>query len=87
MKQKSNVAAVAQKFITDEVPTVEGCAGGARDIIAERISENERARNIVQPFSSVCHYPSKVVKGKEEEGDFPTTSHRKSPLKCARTVS
>ncbi|HNV80653.1 MAG: Tex family protein [Tenuifilaceae bacterium] len=70
MKQKeSNVAAVAQKFITDEVPTVEAALEGARDIIAERISENERARNIVRNhFHRYAIIRSKVVKGKEEEG-------------------
>lgn len=70
MKQKENdVAAVAQKFITDEVPTVEAALEGARDIIAEWISENERARNIVRNhFHRYAIIRSKVVKGKEEEG-------------------
>lgn len=70
MKQQNiNLNDAAQKFITDEVPTVEEAHAGARDIIAEWISENERARNIVRRhFHKKAIIKSKVAKGKEEEG-------------------
>ena len=43
---------------------------GARDIIAEWISENETARNIVRRrFSQDAFITSKVVKAKQEEAD------------------
>ena len=49
MKQQNiSLEEVAQKYITDEVPNIEDALAGARDIIAEWISENERARNIVR---------------------------------------
>jgi uncharacterized protein len=59
----------AGAFLNDEVPTVEEALQGARDIIAEWVSENQRARNIVrQHFSRGAVIYSKLVKGKEEEG-------------------
>ncbi len=70
MKQKDNdVISIASRFITDDVPTAEDALDGARDIIAEWISENEKARNIVRNhFRRSSIIRSKVVKGKEEEG-------------------
>jgi len=60
----------AEAFLTDDVPTVEEALQGARDIIAEWISEHQRARNIVRHhFSRSAVVYSKVVKGKEEEGE------------------
>ena len=51
------------------VATEEEAIKGALDIIAEEISEDERARNTVRKnFSFDAVITSKVVKGKEEEG-------------------
>ncbi|MDX9882559.1 MAG: Tex family protein [Prolixibacteraceae bacterium] len=59
----------AASFLNNQVETVEDALGGARDIIAEWVSENEKARNMVrQAFSFGAIIRSKVVKGKEEEG-------------------
>jgi protein Tex len=58
----------AGEFITDKVLTVEDALSGARDIVAEWVSENVRARDIVRWFfkkSAVIQ--SKVVKGKDAE--------------------
>ncbi|HPF93416.1 MAG TPA: Tex family protein [Tenuifilaceae bacterium] len=70
MKQyEQNINGVAERFITNEVPTIEDALAGARDIIAEWISENEKARNIVRRhFKRSAIIKSKVVKGKETEG-------------------
>jgi uncharacterized protein len=58
----------ANSFLNNEVPTTEEALAGARDIIAEWISENERARNIVRRgFDLGAVITSKVVKGKEED--------------------
>ena len=60
----------AGEFLSDDVPTIEDALQGARDIIAEWVSENTRARNIVRHhFSREAVIYSKVVKGKEEEGE------------------
>ena len=41
---------------------------GARDIIAEQVNENERARNCIRnAFARQAILTAKVVKGKEEE--------------------
>jgi uncharacterized protein len=60
----------AEAYITEEVPTIEEALQGACDIIAEWISEHQRARNIVRHhFSRSAVIYSKMVKGKEEEGE------------------
>ena len=58
----------ANQFLNDEVSSVEDALAGARDIIAEWVSENERARNIVRKgFDLGAYITSKIIKGKEEE--------------------
>lgn len=58
----------AVQFISDQVADVETALQGARDIIAERISESEVARQTVRhTFERGAIIYSKVVKGKEEE--------------------
>ena len=71
MAQKSNhIVASASRFISPEVPDEESAIKGACDIIAEWVSENERARNTVRrSFEHSAVITSKVIKGKEEEGD------------------
>ncbi|MCE4565739.1 RNA-binding transcriptional accessory protein [Maribellus sp. CM-23] len=58
----------ANQFLNEQVASTEEALSGARDIIAEWVSENERARNIVRrSFDLGAIISSKVVKGKEEE--------------------
>lgn len=60
----------AVSFLNDKVSTVDAALAGARDIIAEWVSENERARNIVRNnFRNHAVIHSKVIKSKEEEGN------------------
>ena len=60
----------AYSFINQNIETTEDALSGARDIIAEWISENPKARNIVrQRFERNAQIRSKVVKGKKEEGE------------------
>jgi protein Tex len=60
----------ALSFLNNEVETVEDALAGARDIIAEWVSENEKARNIVRrSFELGAVFSAKVFKGKEEEGE------------------
>lgn len=59
----------ASAFIGENVVSVEEALAGARDIMAEWINENEKARNIVRRnFGNFAVVQSKVVKDKEEEG-------------------
>jgi protein Tex len=59
----------ASTFLNDKVENIEAALAGARDIIAEWVSENERTRNIVRNvFRKTAVIRSKVIKDKEEEG-------------------
>jgi uncharacterized protein len=70
MKQvERDIQKIAQGYINNDVPTIEDALAGARDIIAEWISESEKARNIVRRyFKRSAVIKSKVVKGKEADG-------------------
>ena len=69
-QQNVDVKSKANPFINDDVKDVEEAIAGASDIIAEWITENEEARNgIRNVFQREAHIVSKVVKGKEKEGD------------------
>lgn len=58
----------AEKYLSPEVPTVADALQGARDIIAEQISEDERTRNTLRTtFAHHAVISSKVVKSKQEE--------------------
>ncbi len=60
----------AGEFITDEVPAAEDAIAGACDIIAEWISEDESARKRLRHlFAKEAFIYSKVIKGKETEGN------------------
>ncbi|QKG80431.1 Tex family protein [Tenuifilum thalassicum] len=68
-QQESNILAKAENFLNDDVSDTDEALAGARDIIAEWISEDEKARNIVRKhFKKAAIIKSKVVKGKETEG-------------------
>lgn len=69
LQKEYNLSARVRTFLQKEVPTEEEALKGARDIIAEQVNENERARNLVRnQFSRQAVISSKVIKGKEEEG-------------------
>ncbi|MDR2148935.1 MAG: RNA-binding transcriptional accessory protein [Tannerella sp.] len=71
MSQKTDdVEGVAHSYITDAVPTINDALAGARDIIAEWVNETAAVRNIVRNiFEREAVITSKVIKGKEREGD------------------
>ena len=58
----------AAGYVKGDVKNIEDALKGARDIIAEHVSEDERARNSVRnSFARQGTLTAKVVKGKEEE--------------------
>jgi Transcriptional accessory protein len=60
----------AAKYVNDKVKDVKEALQGARDIIAEWISENEQARNKArQLFNEGAILSSKVLSSKKEEAD------------------
>ncbi len=68
-QRNQNVENLAASFLNDEVPTIEEALQGARDIVAEAINEDEKARNQVRySFDRGATIRSKVARGKETEG-------------------
>jgi uncharacterized protein len=70
-QENKNPIVLAEKFIDAEkgVNTIEEALQGARDIIAEKISEDAEARAKVREiFLTKGLFRSKVIKGKEVEG-------------------
>lgn len=68
MQKENNLAAKVRNFVKGEVKDEEDALKGARDILAEQISEDERSRNLMRnQFQRQALIQSKVVKGKEAE--------------------
>lgn len=66
MQRENNLAAKARAFVKGDVKDEEDALKGARDIIAEQVNEDERARNqIRRQFERQGVITAKVVKGKE----------------------
>ncbi len=69
MQNVRDVETEASKFLNDTVLTVDDALQGARDIIAEMVSEDASARDAVRNgFQRRARITAKVVKGKEDEG-------------------
>ncbi len=65
-----NIFKEAEKFVKEGVPTAEDALSGARDIIAEQISENIEIREELRSYYGRSGFlKTKVAKGKEEEGE------------------
>ncbi len=68
-QQDGQAERAAQRFINEEVPDAEAALQGARDIIAEWVNEDEKARHKVRhAFRKEATIRSKVARGKKEEG-------------------
>jgi uncharacterized protein len=76
MKQaERDIESIVQEYLNDKIENTNDALQGARDIIAEWINENQRARNSIRRlFNSEAVIYSKVVKGKEPDaikfGDY-----------------
>ena len=68
MQRENNLNARVSAFVKGDVKDADDVLKGARDIIAEQVSEDERARNAVRNlFVRQAVITAKVVKGKDEE--------------------
>ena len=68
MQRENNLSARVRQFVKGDVKDEEDALKGARDIIAEQVNEDDRARNLLRnQFSRQAMITSKVVKGKEKE--------------------
>jgi uncharacterized protein len=64
-----DVEALARPFLTDDVPTPADALQGARDIIAEWVSEDRSTRDRLRHhFARTARIAARVVKGKETDG-------------------
>ena len=69
-QQEQDIEGRVHTFLNDDVDAVDDAFSGARDIIAEWVNENEKARNIVRrSFDREAVITSKVVKAKAEEAE------------------
>ncbi len=69
-QHRDSPEAKAAMFVNEEVPSADEALKGACDIIAEWVNEDAAARQAVRNiFSREAVITSKVVKGKEEEGE------------------
>ncbi len=67
MQREQNIESAARRFVKDEIADVPSAIKGAQDIIAETISEDQRARqDIRSAFSREAVITSKVVKTKAD---------------------
>lgn len=67
-----NIEEIARKYLNSEkeLNTIEDVLAGARDIIAEQITENVRIRGRIRGlFKNEATITSKVIKEKEKEGE------------------
>lgn len=63
-----NPEQMAKRYLNENVKDTAEALQGARDIIAQRIAEDERSRNAIRrEFSYTAILTTKVVKGKENE--------------------
>lgn len=67
-QKENNIHTRIRSFIKGDVKDEDDALKGARDIIAEQVSEDERSRNQLRNlFTHQAIITSKVIKGKEEE--------------------
>jgi len=88
MAQNSDDIDRQAKKIAGKSMDIAGAIAGARDIIAEWVSENEKARSIVRAkFNRSGQITSKVVKGKEDDPDAAKYRTYFDVCESARLVS
>lgn len=70
LQQEGSVYSKARGFVNKDVPEVADAIKGAKDIIAEWVNEDASARQMIRRFfERDAQIASKVIKGKEEEGE------------------
>lgn len=68
MQKENNLGTKVRAFVKGDVKDEEDALKGARDILAEQVSEDERSRHLMRnQFQRQALIQAKVVKGKESE--------------------
>lgn len=91
-QERNELAAIVTSYINDKVPDAEDALKGARDIIAEWINEDAALRDQLRKlFAHTAPLKSKVIEGKEEEGnkykDYFDFSERLSAIPSHRVLA
>ncbi len=84
-QRELNIEAKAKEFLNENVPEASDALQGARDIIAEWVNENRRARTLLRKlFEKEALIEASVVKKKQEEGEKYKNyfEHRELLRKC-----
>ncbi len=69
-QQSGDPQSIAAKYLSEDVPSATDALAGARDILAERINEDQSTRNRVRShFRRDAIIQSKVARGKDKEGE------------------
>ncbi|MFD2937023.1 Tex family protein [Spirosoma flavum] len=69
-QRETSLERISQRYISDAVPTIADALQGARDILAERISEDVEARQRIRNlFEREAIIRATVKKGKETDGE------------------
>jgi uncharacterized protein len=81
-----SLAEIAQPFLSDEVPTIEDAYQGGRDIVAERVSDDARARDLARRLTrKVGVIASKVADAeKDPKQVYQTYYEFESALRAIR---
>ena len=73
-QNNANIEQYALRCVNDQVPNADEAIQGAKDIIAEWVSENKRVRNTIRRlFAREATIKCTVAKGKEQEGETYAT--------------
>ena len=73
-QNNANIEQNALRYVNADVPSTDEAIQGAKDIIAEWVSENKRVRNTIRRlFAREATIKSTVAKGKEQEGETYAT--------------
>ena len=69
-QNEKDIESRTERFLSDDVASIEDAITGAQDIIAEWVSESETARQIVRTtYERSAIVASQIVKGKEAEAE------------------
>lgn len=70
LQREQSPERVAERFLSDDVANIDEAIDGAKDIIAEMVSENAQARNAIRrEYQHDAVITSKVIKKKEKEDE------------------
>ena len=70
MQREPNPRRAAERFVKGEIKDTESAIAGAKDIIAEMISEDQRSRQQMRNiFTRTAYISSRVVKAKKDEAE------------------